>query len=457
MQEPTSVVFYAVTGGTVRALDLIVKTRDRGILTAEEIRFLINGYLDGSIPEYQISAWLMSVFFVGMDAEQIGHLTREMIRSGDTLRLPRRDIPYVDKHSTGGVGDKVSLILAPAVAACGVPVPMMSGRALGHTGGTLDKLDTIPGYSTHLSPDEFVSVIEQCGFAMTGQSDRVVPADKRLYALRDVTGTVESVPLITASIVSKKAAEGAQALVFDVKCGKGAFMKTIEEARELAESLVSTCRALEIRAVAVITSMEAPLGYAVGNFLEVEESLAVLRSVDADPRSRDLVEVTVRLGSWMLVAAGVVPDVAAGEKMVRDALTSGAAADVFRKNVAAQGGDNSKLDAMLGTFRPKIEETVTSDADGVVVGIDAFRVGMAGVYLGVGRSVATDAVLPDVGVVLHVKPGDRVKPDDPICTVFAATRDAAARARQELDGAFDVASDREYEPKPIIREEITAL
>ena len=450
-------VFYAVTGGTVRALDLIVKTRDRGTLTAEEIRFLITGYLDGSIPEYQMSAWLMCVYFSGMDAEQIGYLTREMIRSGDTLHLPARNVPYVDKHSTGGVGDKVSLILAPAVAACGVPVPMMSGRALGHTGGTLDKLDTIPGYSTRLSPDEFVAVIERCGFAMTGQSDRVVPADKRLYALRDVTGTVESVPLITASIVSKKAAEGAQALVFDVKCGKGAFMKTIDAARELAESLVSTCRTLEIRAVAVITSMDVPLGYAVGNFIEVEESLAVLRSPDADPRSRDLVEVTVRLGAWMLVAAGVASDVGAGERRLREALSSGAAADVFRKNVAAQGGDPARLDSMLGTYRAAIEETVTSDTDGVVIGIDAFRVGMAGVFLGVGRSVATDAVLPDVGVVLHVKPGDRVRPGDPLCTIYAATRDATARARRELDGCFEVSSDQEWEPKPMIREEITAL
>ena len=248
----------------MRALDIIVKKRHGDALSQEEISFLVRGYVDGSIPEYQISAFLMAVFFRGMTPQETGFLTREMISSGETIDLSAVGGTFVDKHSTGGVGDKVSLILAPLAAVCGLQVPMMSGRSLGHTGGTLDKLESIPGYRTDLSPARFAEIIGTCGFAMTGQSRDVVPADRQLYALRDVTGTVESVPLITSSILSKKFAEGADALVFDVKTGPGAFMKTRDDARELAQSLVNTGKSLGKQIVAVLTRMDSPLGSKVG-------------------------------------------------------------------------------------------------------------------------------------------------------------------------------------------------
>ena len=288
----------------MRAVDLIVKKRQGQSLSDEEISFLIGGYVAGDIPDYQMSSLAMAVFFKGMSAEETGYLTRAMIDSGDTIDLSAIRAPLVDKHSTGGVGDKVSLILAPLAAACGCTVPMMSGRALGHTGGTLDKLESIPGYRTDLSVERFTDLLKATGFAMTGQSEQIVPADRKLYALRDVTGTVESIPLITASIMSKKFAEGAQSLVFDVKCGSGAFMKTLDDARELAESLVRTGNSLGRRIRAVISDMEQPLGLMVGNFLEVREVAAVLQGGGPE----DLIDLTIRLTAHMLILAGLHSD-----------------------------------------------------------------------------------------------------------------------------------------------------
>ncbi|HOX33997.1 MAG TPA: thymidine phosphorylase, partial [Spirochaetales bacterium] len=284
----------------MRAVDIIMKKRGGAELAREEIAFVVKGYVDGSIPEYQVSAWLMAVFFRGMSPRETADLTELMLRSGKTMDLSGIAGPFVDKHSTGGVGDKVSLILAPLVAACGVKVPMMSGRALGHTGGTLDKLESIPGYRTGLSEADFRAFIQADGFAMTGQTAEIVPADKKLYALRDVTATVESIPLITASILSKKVAEGSEALVFDVKSGPGAFMKTVADAEALARSLVSTGTAMGKRIVGVITDMTEPLGRMVGNFLEIEETLDCLEGRGPE----DLMEVTMRLSAWMLVAGG---------------------------------------------------------------------------------------------------------------------------------------------------------
>jgi pyrimidine-nucleoside phosphorylase len=376
----------------MRALDIIVKKRGGEELTAEEIRFLVRGYVDGSIPEYQISAWLMAVFFRGMTGRETGDLTREMIASGDTLDLSGITGPFVDKHSTGGVGDKVSLILAPLVAAFGIKIPMMSGRSLGHTGGTLDKLEAIPGYTIARDLAAFRRILQDTGFAMTGQSEKIVPADRLLYALRDVTGTVESVPLITASILSKKFAEGAEALVFDVKCGSGAFMKNQKEAEALAESLIATGKSLERKVVCVLTRMDEPLGRMVGNFLEAEESALCLRGDTAG--CEDLMDVTYRLSAWMLVAGGVCAGADEAEKLCREKLASGDAYRLFLKNIEAQGGDAAAFEKNIGMSPPGCEASgfpsektrapvrrnVTSPGAGYVAGIDAYKTGMAGVY-----------------------------------------------------------------------------
>jgi len=342
----------------MRALDIIVKKRSGEALTQEEISFLIRGYVDGTIPEYQVSAFLMAVFFAGMTPEETGFLTREMIASGETIDLSSLKTSFVDKHSTGGVGDKVSLILAPVAAACGVHVPMMSGRSLGHTGGTLDKLESIPGYRTDLSPRRFAEIIGSCGFAMTGQSRDVVPADRQLYALRDVTGTVESVPLITSSILSKKFAEGADALVFDVKTGPGAFMKTPEAARELATSLVDAGGSLGKKIVESLALVGCP---------------AAMERVPADRRSDDLMAVTLRLTAWMLVADGKADSVAEGEDLCRKAIADGSAWERMEQNIRLQNGDVEAMIAALGTLRAPVSGVVAASASGVIGGMDAYR------------------------------------------------------------------------------------
>ena len=414
----------------MRALDVIIKKRNGEALTQEELRFLIRGYVSGDIPEYQISAWLMATYFSGMSREEAAWLTREMIDSGETIDLQGLAGPLVDKHSTGGVGDKVSLILAPMAAACGLQVPMMSGRALGHTGGTLDKLESIPGYSTALTQDRFREIIESVGYAMTGQSERIVPADRKLYALRDVTGTVESIPLITTSILSKKFAEGAHSLVFDVKTGRGAFMKTPEAARELASYLVETGRSLERQVIAVMTNMDNPLGYMVGNFLEVEESARCLCGetpqgrLEEDPRSADLMAVTMRLTAWMLVAGGKAKDVREGEEKCRGVIDNGEAWKRFLANVREQGGDVDDFLSKIGSWRAEHTAQITAPESGVLTEIDAYRLGMTAVYLGVGRSKADDEVLPHVGVELAKKPGDRVEKGETLCTLYGATGEA---------------------------------
>lgn len=418
----------------MRALDLVVKKRDGGELTEEELAFLVEGYVSGEIPEYQVSAFLMAVYFQGMSRHEAGYLTKVMINSGETIDLDSVSGPLVDKHSTGGVGDKVSLVLAPLVASAGVQVPMMSGRSLGHTGGTLDKLDSIPGFRSVITPEEFAATIEECGYGMTGQSKEIVPADRLLYALRDVTGTVESIPLITSSILSKKFAEGADALVFDVKCGSGAFMKNLEDARALASSLVETGQSLGKEVVAVITRMEAPLGSMVGNFLEVEESCALLHGVSdrgrltVDSRSDDLMEVTVRLSAWMLVAAGKAASVREAEDILRENLESGAAWDTFLKNVELQGGDVAELKRQLGVRRAPLHYEVPAGVTGVLTEIDAYKTGMAGVYLGAGRSTAEDTVRYDVGIELLKKRGEPVQAGDSIARIYADEEEHLAQA-----------------------------
>jgi len=436
----------------MRAVDIIMKKRDGGELSREELATVINGYVSGEVPEYQVSAWLMAVFFRGMSFRETADLTDLMLRSGSTMNLAGIKGPFVDKHSTGGVGDKVSLILAPIVAACGVRVPMMSGRALGHTGGTLDKLESIPGYTTRLDEKRFREYLERDGFAMTGQTDAIVPADKKLYSLRDVTATVESVPLITASILSKKVAEGAEALVFDVKSGPGAFMKTVEDAERLASSLVKTGQAMGKRIVGVITDMTEPLGDKVGNFFEVEESIDCLRGKGP----ADLMEVTYRLSAWMLVAAGITKDVSSATKLCEEAVASGKAYELFIRNVKSQGGDVDRMLSLCGNYRSAFFRELRAPAAGYIQSIDAFKIGLAGVYLGVGRNKTSDPVAPDVGFIFERKIGARVAAGDLVATVYGKDAASLDAAWELITGSLAIGP---VEPKrnPLVIKEITAL
>ncbi len=432
----------------MRAVDIIMKKRDGLELSREEIGFLVSGYVSGDIPEYQVSAWLMAVFFKGMTFDETAALTDLMLKSGTVMNLAGLKGPFVDKHSTGGVGDKVSLLLAPIVATCGVQVPMMSGRALGHTGGTLDKLESIPGYSTRLDEGRFRDYIARDGFAMTGQTDTIVPADKKLYSLRDVTATVESVPLITASILSKKVAEGSDALVFDVKSGPGAFMKTIEDAERLANSLVKTGNAMGKRVVGVITDMTEPLGLKVGNFFEIEETIDCLKGKGP----ADLMEVSYRLCAWMLVAGGISASVEDAIPLCEEAVASGRAYELFIRNVKTQGGDVEKMLALYGTFRAPVVRELLAPKDGYIGSIDAYKIGLAGVYLGVGRNKTTDPVLPDVGFIFERVKGATVSKGDLVARVYARDEAAMNGAWSLVEASLRIDSAKPAATKLIIKE-----
>lgn len=436
----------------MRAVDVIMKKRNGLALTREELSYMVNGYVSGEIPEYQISALLMAIYFNGMSFEETAVLTELMLKSGDVIHLDGIAGPFVDKHSTGGVGDKLSLILAPMVAACGVKVPMMSGRALGHTGGTLDKLESIKGYKTQLDEKKFRAIIQACGFAMTGQTETIVPADKKMYALRDVTATVESVPLITASILSKKVAEGAEALVFDVKSGPGAFMKTLEDAERLALSLVRTGKEMGKKIIGVITDMTEPLGRKVGNFFEVEESIDCLKGTGPE----DVMEVTYRLGGWMLVAGEKVQTVEAGIALCKEAIQSGKAWELFVQNVELQGGDSKDMLEKYGKFRAPFVRELKAPQEGFIDSVDAFKIGLAGVYIGVGRNKTTDTVYPDVGFIFEKVKGDAVKQQDTIARVYAHSESALDAAWPLIEDALAIAALKPQKNKLIIKE-ITAL
>ena len=394
----------------MRAVDIIASKRDGRTLTREEIRYFVDGVTARTFPDYQASALLMAILLRGMTAEETAWLTDAMVHSG--VRVDLRDIPgvKVDKHSTGGVGDKTSLILAPLAAACGVPVPMMSGRGLGHTGGTLDKLEAIPGFRVNLSLEEMKAALARTGCAMIGQTAEIAPADKTLYALRDVTGTVESIPLISASIMSKKIAEGIDALVLDVKTGSGAFIKTEADSRRLAESLVSIGNASGVRTEAIITAMDAPLGCAVGNALEVIECLEVLKGRGP----KDLIEVSVELTARMLVMGRVADDLPAADAQARRAIASGAGLERFRQIIEIQGGDPRVVDDYERLPHVADRHPVSASRDGYVATIDAELVGRASVALGAGRDRVEDPVDPAVGIMVIAKPGDAVRAGDPV-------------------------------------------
>jgi len=397
----------------MRAVDIIRKKRDAAELSRQEIEFLIEGVTHDRIPDYQLAAWLMAVVWRGMTSAELAALTAAMLHSGSTLDWSRLPAPKVDKHSTGGVGDKTSLVIAPVVAAAGLYVPMISGRGLGHTGGTLDKLESIPGFNVNLKIDQFGRVLEKIRCGLIGQTPEIAPADKRLYALRDVTATVESPYLICASIMSKKMAEGIDALVLDVKTGDGAFMKKQSDAEYLAKLMVETGTRMGKKVVALITDMEQPLGRKVGNALEVEECIEILNGKGPE----DLRDLCHELSGWMLLLGGRVKSVAEGKQLSAEMIASGHARDTFREIIRLQGGDAGVVDDPSRLPRALHQARVNAPRDGFVTGIHCEQVGVASMMLGGGREKKEDAVDPAVGVVLEKKVGAAVKAGETLCTV----------------------------------------
>jgi pyrimidine-nucleoside phosphorylase len=401
---------------------LIEHKRDGRPLAAEQWAALVRAYSAGQVPDYQMSALLMAVYFRGLEPGELAALTDAMVASGDRLRFDGHPRPVADKHSTGGVGDKVSLLLAPMVASCGVAVPMMSGRGLGHTGGTLDKLESIPGFRTGLSLEEARGQIDRLGCAMLGQTPEIAPADKRLYALRDVTGTVESIPLIAASIMSKKLAEGLNGLVLDVKTGSGAFLTDLDKSIELARTMIGLGEARGCPTVALLTAMDCPLGRACGNALEVEEAIEGLRGGGPG----DLMEVTYALGAEMLVLVGTARDLAKARAQLEESVTSGRALEMLGRVIEAQGGNPAVIEDPGVLPQAQAVEVYRAERGGVVAAVEPRRLGRAIVELGGGRTAVEDTVDPTVGFVVTVKPGDQVRAGEPIASVFA--RDAAGIA-----------------------------
>lgn len=422
----------------MRAVDLIAKKRDGGELSASEIRFLIQGYTDGSIPDYQMSAWAMAVYFRGMTAQERADLTMAMVESGDRIDLSRVAGVKVDKHSTGGVGDTTTLVLAPLVASVGVPVAKMSGRGLGHTGGTVDKLESIPGFHVEISNEQFLELVNRNGLAVVGQSGDLTPADKKLYALRDVTATVESIPLIASSIMSKKIAAGADAIVLDVKTGDGAFMKEMDGTRALAQAMVDIGKRVGRKTIAVISDMSQPLGYAIGNALEVKEAIDTLKGQGPE----DLYELCLTLGSHMTVLAGNAGSLQEARRLLMESVSSGRAIDTFKKFMAAQGGDASVADRpeLLPSAAWQIQ--VPARQDGYVSRMAAERIGTAAMLLGAGRATKESAIDLAVGIVLHRKIGDRVNKGEPLATIHSN--------REKVDDILEILSESIHlSPDPV--------
>ena len=422
----------------MRPQDVIRKKRDGLSLSRQEIDFFIAGITNGRIADYQVSALLMAIYLNGMnDAEQQA-LTEAMLNSGNILDFTDIPKPKADKHSTGGVGDKTSIIIAPLVAACGVCVPMISGRGLGHTGGTLDKLESIPGYSVNLSATEFKQVLDQVGYAMAGQTAELAPADKKMYALRDATSTVESIPLIVASIISKKGAAGLDAMIIDVKVGNGAFMREEARAEALAHALVSTGNSCGIKTRALLTDMNQPLGGAVGNSLEILECINLLRG-EANEAARPVLDLSLELCAHMLVLANVDQTIEAAHKRLDKVLRSGEALECLRSNVAAQGGDPRVCDAPQD-FLPLVSETVEveSPRSGFINRVDTTEIGHAIAAIGGGRVRIEDTVDPTVGFTSELKLGDQVRVGDAIGVVYCGDSAAAAEAARRIRGAYEI-------------------
>lgn len=416
----------------MNALELIRKKRDGAALTAREIGWLVRSYTDDAVPDYQMAAFLMATVWRGMTPRETVELTLAMTRSGAELRIHEVVAPVADKHSTGGVGDKATLAVAPLVAACGLPVAKMTGRGLGHTGGTVDKLEAISGLRLALGRDEFIALLRRHGLALSAQSGELAPADGKMYALRDVTATVDSIPLIAASIMSKKLAVGPSHLLLDVKVGSGAFMKTEADARRLAATMVRLGEDAGVRTVAALSAMEQPLGYAIGNALEVAEAVAVLRGEGPE----DVTALCRHEAALLLAMAGLAADEGAGRALAARAITSGAALAKLAEVVAAQGGDARQIEDPTRLPQAPCRELVTAPVSGYIVGMDAERVGMASVHLGAGRLRKGDAIDPAVGIVLRAKVGAAVEAGRPLAEIHARSAAAAARARKELLAAY---------------------
>ena len=434
----------------MRIVDLIRKKRDGHELTREEIQFVVRGYTDGQFPDYQMSSWLMAVLLRGMTGAEIATLTEAMLHSGITLDWSDLPGKKVDKHSTGGVGDKTSLILAPIVAAGGLLVPMISGRGLGHTGGTLDKLEAIPGFNVNLAPERMREVLAKCGMVLVGQTEKIVPADKKMYALRDVTGTVESPALICASIMSKKIAEGIDALVLDVKTGSGAFMKKEADAAHLARLMVDTGVRIGKRMVALITDMDQPLGLYVGNALEVIECVEVLRGRGP----ADLRDLSIELSAWMFYLGDRTASVDEGRKFAQQMIANGSAFEKFCELTQLQGGNAEALrdTRKLPTSRNRRE--VRSQHAGYVQMINSEQVGVASLVLGGGREKKEDSIDPAVGIVLHKKLGDAVRENEPICTLHYNADARLTEAESLIYSSYAISAARTAAPAKLIRQVI---
>lgn len=418
----------------MNTVELITKKRDGGVLTHEEIRELVLGFTEGSIPDYQMSAFLMAVYFQGMNRQETIWLTQEMKTSGDMADLSQIRGIKIDKHSTGGVGDKTTLIVGPLAAACGVPVAKMSGRGLGFTGGTVDKLESIPGFQTTLSEQDFFDQVNGCGISVIGQTAHIAPADKKIYALRDVTGTVENLSLITSSIMSKKLASGSDGILLDVKCGSGAFMKTVEDALQLAEMMVEIGLADGKNTKALITDMEQPLGLAAGNALEVREAIDVLRGEGP----ADITELSLELAGRMVWMGECADTPEEGIAKVTEALKSGAGLQKFREFVAGQGGDPAVADDLSLLPLSPLTKTVDAPRSGYICRLDAMGIGLASQHTGAGRETKEDSIDHGAGILLHHKIGDHVTAGEPLCTLYSSDQERLDLAAAEAAKAFEI-------------------
>ena len=427
--------------------DLIVKKRDGGELRHEEINFMVDGYTRGQIPDYQMSAMCMAILLRGMSDRETLDMTMAMVHSGETLDLSPIQGVKGDKHSTGGVGDKTSLVLCPMVAACGLKVAKMSGRGLGHTGGTIDKLESFPGFTTGISEETFFKNVNEIGIAIAGQTADLVPADKKLYALRDVTGTVPSIPLIVSSIMSKKLASGADVIVLDVKCGSGAFMKTEQEARTLAQGLTRIGRLAGRKCAAVITDMDQPLGWAVGNALEVKEAISVLKG----EKGGDLLELCLTLGSCMLTEAGLAGSIEEARAKLEKTISDGTALEKLSQMVTAQQGDGRDVYDTSRLPLAPVQMEVTALEGGYVRRIEAEQVGLVSMHLGGGRATKDSEIDLSVGLVLHKKVGDRVEAGESLATIHAASQEKAAEAAELLRACYSLSPDP-VQRSPFIKE-----
>lgn len=427
-------------------VEIIKAKRNKNVLSKDQIQFIINGYTKGDVTDYQMSAFLMAVYLNGMNDDETFYLTEVMLDSGIRVDLSHLNSPKVDKHSTGGVGDKTSLILAPLVASCGISVPMISGRGLGHTGGTLDKLESIPGFQIHFSLDDYKRIISEIGFVMIGQTGELAPADKKIYALRDVTATVECIPLITSSIMSKKLAEGTDAIVFDVKIGSGANLPDYEMSVELAKKLISVSHKFGKKAIAILTDMEQPLGRKIGNWLEVEECIELMNGGIVP----DLFKLTNVLAGAMIYLGGKADSIEEGEKRAAEKLMDKSAYRKFLEMVRIQGGDVAYIEDWKNLKRAKFTKVILAEADGFVTKLNAVDFGYASIELGCGRKKVTDKIDPLAGIILKKKVGDEIKKGEALLELYSESEERIATSENRLKRGIEIGRDKPQVQKLIM-------